>query len=867
MGGVRTAAATTLLEREAHLGILREALEEMLRGRGRLVLVGGEAGVGKTALVQSFCAEARAAARILEGACDPLVTPRPLGPIADVAADVGGGLAERVLSAGGAHDVLDALVHELRRRPSVLVLEDLHWSDEATLDLLRLLGRRAERSAALIVATFRDDELDAQPRLRIVLGGLATAPAVERMTLRPLSVPAVRVLSLLREVDADELHRRTGGNPFFVTEVLAAGDEIPDTVRDAVLARAARLSHTGRRLLDVVAVEPAQAELSLLEEVAPKELTALSECLAAGMLEERGGAVRFRHELARLAIVGTIEPLRRRELHRGIVEALTARTEGPDEARLAHHAEAAGDAARVRASAPAAAERAAALGAHREATEQYARALRFVDGLGDREAAQLFERFAHECFVVGRVADAIQARESAMARYGSVHDPEGQGEQLCWLSRLLWFAGRRDEAERAARSAVELLEPLPPGRPLAMAYHAMASRRALGLELDSATAWGDRAIALAEKLGEIEIVARTHIALGVVEALSGEGTSRLLTGLRLALERGHDELVGVAYGNLAVVATRQRDWVEADRVLEEGLRHASERDLDADRAYLLSWRASAALGKGDWDAAALDAGLVLDDPASPTVVRASTLAVLGVLRARRGDPGVWPPLDEALTVAADAAEHQKRAPLALSRAEAALLTGDHPAAVAELSAFDPRGLSDVWVAGELGVWRRRLGVPGDQAAWPEPFALELAGDHLAASECWRAKGCDYEAALALVWSGDDGLELRAHDELLALGARGAAAFVARRLRRHGARSLKRGPRRSSRSNPANLTSRQLDVLRLLGDGLRNADIAERLFVSRRTVDHHVSAILRKLGVRSRGEAVAAAARLGLLQDR
>ena len=864
-----TAAATpTLLERERSLEALRTAFAETLGGAGRLVLVEGEAGVGKTALVRAFCTEARDRARILQGACDPLATPRPLGPVVDVAATVGGELA-RTADDGGAPAVLPALIAELRRRPTVLVLEDLHWADEATLDLLRLLGRRVQGTRALVVGTLRDDELDASHPLRLTLGGLATAPAVRRLQIEPLSVSAVRVLAVLRDVDAAELHRRTGGNPFFVTEVLAAdGEGVPASVRDAVLFRTARLPSGARRLLEAVAVFPGEAELWLLERVVPNELAELGTCLESGVLVDSASSVRFRHELARVAIEGTLDTLRRRELHRAMLAELGSRAGSrPDTARLAHHAEAAGDADAVLRHARTAGEDAAARGAHRESADQYARALRHAGGLGDWELSVLLERHAHECFVTGRTDDALSSREQARDRYHVLGDIRKEGVQLCWLSRLFWFVGRRDDAERAARDAVALLEPLPAGPELALAYHAMASRRALALELAPAREWGGRAVALAERLGEREIVARTSIAVGVVEALAGLGSGRLRRGLAIADELGNDELVGLARGNLAVVAVRQRDWAEADRILEAGLEHAVERDLDADRTYLLAWRAVASLERCSWDAAAADIDAVLRDPAPPTVVRASAQAALGLLRARRGDPDVWRPLDEALGVAVAAAEHQKRAPLAVNRVEAALLSGDEQRAREELAGFELGLLTDRWVVGQLAVWRRRLGMPGDVTRCPEPFSRELAGDHRAAFEWWRRRDAPYDAAMALAWADDERSQHEAHEQLLALGAAGAAAFVAGRLRRGGARAVRRGPRKTTRANVANLTRRELDVLQLVATGMRNHDIAARLFVSRRTVDHHVSAILRKLGARTRGEAAAAAARLGLLEDR
>jgi DNA-binding CsgD family transcriptional regulator len=229
---------------------------------------------------------------------------------------------------------------------------------------------------------------------------------------------------------------------------------------------------------------------------------------------------------------------------------------------------------------------------------------------------------------------------------------------------------------------------------------------------------------------------------------------------------------------------------------------------------------------------------------------------------------LWGPLDESLAIARQAAELPKLAPLACARTEAGLLGGDAARAAAELVPFTPSALIDRWIVGELAVWARRAGVErGDVGPVPEPFALELAGEHAAAAACWSALGCPYDAALALGWSEDEVLLRRGHHALLALGARPAAAIVARRLRERGARGLSRGPRPATRANPAQLTARELDVLHLLADGLRNAAIAERLFLSPRTVEHHVSAVLRKLGAATRGEAVVEARALGLVKDR
>ena len=321
-------AEKALLEREHELAVLTETLAGVDGGAGgALVLVSGEAGVGKTALLQHFCQRRKEGTRILWGSCESLFTPRPLGPFADIAATVGGRLERVVAAEEPVQSAFDALLAELSGGDAVLVIEDVHWADEATLDVLRLLGRRVERLGALVVVTYRSDELPRTHPLRVVLGDVATAAGVVRLRLNPLSPDAVAELARPLGVDAEDLYAKTAGNPFFVTEALASGGAgaVPATVRDAVLARAARLEPQARELLDAVAVVPPRSELWLLEAIAGAAMPALDECVASGMLRFDDQAVAFRHELARLTIEESINPHRRRELHRTALRALRSR--------------------------------------------------------------------------------------------------------------------------------------------------------------------------------------------------------------------------------------------------------------------------------------------------------------------------------------------------------------------------------------------------------------------------------------------------------------------------------------------------------------------------------------------------------------
>jgi DNA-binding CsgD family transcriptional regulator len=869
---VARGADAELLERDESLSILDGLLAGVRSGSGgRLLLVGGEAGVGKTALLRRFCEEAGKPVRILWGACEPLRTPRPLGPLVDIADAVSGELEELLSGSATPHQVAMALLEELDHRvPAVVVLEDLHWADEATLDVLTLLTARIRSVPAVVLASYRDDEVDRSEQLRLVLGELVRRPG--RLKVAPLSAAAVEELAATHGVDGGELFRRTGGNPFYVTEVLEApGEQIPETVRDAVLARAARLSVEARTLLDAVAIVPGQVGVSLLEALAGEVLDRLEECIALGILRAERDRVAFRHEIARVAIEDALPPDRAVALHRAALCALSAA--GPattDLALVAHHAEGAGDIEAVLRYAPMAAERAASVGAHREAAAQLARALRFADALDGEQRADLFERRSYECYLTGAFEDAIAARQSALAEHQARGDRMREGDTRRWLSRLAWFAGDNLTAAVEAEKAVQLLAALPPGRELAMAQSNMAQLRTLSYDVVGARVWGARAIELAEKLAETEILIHSLNNVGAAEMLAGakvEGREKLERSLALALVEGLDEHVARAHTNLACCGIDLRDYELGDHHLDEGMAYCRERDLDSWLLYMTGWRARSELEQGRWDEASTWALTVLDRLAVSAPTRITPLAVLGRLRARRGDPDVWGPLDEASELAKATGELQRLLPVALARAEARWLAGDAQRVDEETGPTLELAVArqSSWGVGELLVWRRRAGITDSEPSVrvAEPLRLELAGDSTAASTLWCELGCPYEAALALAGSGDEAALRQGLDELQAFGARPAAAIVARRLRERGVRGLPRGPRPRTRENPAGLTARELEVLALVAEGLRNAQIAERLVVSGKTVDHHVSAILRKLDVRTRGEAAAEANRLGL----
>jgi DNA-binding CsgD family transcriptional regulator/tetratricopeptide (TPR) repeat protein len=868
---VSVPAPPKLLERDELLAALRGALADAGGGRGRLVLVAGEAGIGKTAVVREFCAEEPQGAAVLSGACDALFTPRPLGPFVDIAEQSGGAIAETLEAGGGPHEVVAALLRPAT--PAILVLEDVHWADEATLDVLRLLARSVGRAPVLVVVTYRDDELEPAHPLRVVLGELVTRPAVTRLAVTQLSPAAVAELAAPRGVDPAELYRQTSGNPFFVSEVLATGrGAMPETVRDAVLGRAARLSPAARAVLEAAAISPQRVEVWLLEALVGEHAEAFPDCLASGMLTARRGAVEFRHELARVAIEETLEPRRRIALHRRALAALESPPAGaPDAARLAHHAEAAGDVPAVLRYATAAAAAAAALGAHREAAAQYGRALRFADVLDLETRAGLLRRYSDSCYLTDRCDDAIEAAEQLLACYRTTGDRFREGETLCLLSQLQMCPGSVLDAEPAGRQAIALLEEFPTGAELAMAYANLAAIAMNAEDAAGTRRWGRRAVELAEPLGDTHVLAHVLNSLGTMEFLAHGPAHReqVERSLALALDAGLEVHVLRAYSNMTWAAWRHRDCALAERFLQAGLARCQAPDFDLWRLQMCGYRACLRLEQGRWEEAAESAAIALGDPRSSPLPRILGMVVLGLLRARRGDPQARTLLGEALAMAAPSGELQRLAPAAAAAAEAAWQDGER-AAVADITgsvlalAVERDAL---WLVGQLACWRRRAGIePMALPPVPDPWRLELNGNPAEAAAVWRELGCAYEAALALAQCDDVPSLRRAHEELLEIGAPTAAAIPARGLRARGVRGLPRGPRPSTRRNDARLTAREIDVLRLLAVGLRNAAIAERLFLSPRTVDAHVRAILRKLDAGNRGEAVAAAGRLGVLED-
>jgi len=851
-----------LLERDSALDELHDALADATRGQGRLVLIMGEAGIGKTSVVRAFLAglSGNRAVRILRGACDDLVTPRELGPFHDLAP---GARAElrTALAAGDMQDFFEALLAEIASAVSVLVVEDVHWADDATIDALAFLARRVEHHPALIVVTYRDDEVPPEsPLLRLL--GRVRRPAGRRIALGPLSARAVSALA--GQLGAGvRLHAWTGGNPFFVTELLAAQDEgLPASVRDAVLARVGTLPEASRALLDLLAVVPTRLETPLLDALHPGWAGDVVPAERRGIVEVHDGALAFRHELARLAVVNGMPAVQRQAAGRSVLAALL-RQDPLDEARVLHHAVLCQDATAIATHGPAAARRATRAGAHRQALAHYEQLRPHEDLLDPAERAAVAEEHAWELYNALRFADAVRLSRHAVDLRRDLGEKSALGRAMVTLAWHLYLDAEVAEARSAVDDAVALLEQA--GDPEALAL-ARSYRGFLNVLSDREE----------EGLAELADLAARHPAgdpldaawtiyrgLGLAFLGDEAGLELVQRGVADATARGQREFAALGYTALVKAARRLGRDADVRSFADAGLARTRETDLRSHGFTLEAHLQQLCVQEGCWDDAEKGLRNLLRAAPEAGILGRETLPHLGRLLLRRGHPEANELLDRAWQLGLRTDILPVLVPAGIALIERAWLDGD-PAAQRQraellLARTDRPGVGRY--RGELLRYMKRCGWPVREfAGCPPEYLLGLRGDWSGAAEEWRRIGDPYERALELADSGLPEPTLEALAVLDDLGAVPAARLVRAQLRDLGVTRIPRGPRAFAREHPAGLTERQVDVLHLLGEGLTNAEIAARLVLSIRTVDHHVSAILTKLGVASRRDAARVARR-------
>ena len=851
-----------ILERDAELAELTGLLDDLDSSGGRVVLIRGEAGIGKSSLLAEYIAEIEDRAHVLVGACDDLLTPQPLGPIWDVARQDAS--VATPLSAGDRRAVMETLLDLLSRtlRPTVLVFEDTQWADEATLDVIKFLGRRIGRSNGILVLTYRDGEVDSEHPLRQVIGELPPQNLV-RIQLDHLSPVGIAAMIEDKPFDIDEVLALTGGNPLFVTEVVASGIEaVPSSVQDSVLARTSKVSSEARQVLELVSVIPGESEISLIEAILDPTQEELRECERQGLLDVEDNTVSYCHELQRRAIESSLSGVDRRRLNEMVLAELAA---GVDPSRLVHHAREADDVDAIIEFAPRAARAAVAIESHREALAHFRTLEPYLDRIGEPERAGIVDDWAHAEFYLDNV-EALDVLATAIELHRAVGDDHALAKALAFAVRVNEVNGRPEEADACSVEAVTILEGFPPSEDLAFALNQQAWLRLMrgdddlqGIEL------ADRVITITEAIGDELNAVRALMLKG---SIGHSSTDRSAFSL---VEEAHRRAVAGGYRfeevytlmNLAGLSADIREVERAADLAQRTRDTAARYEIRSLETYAQAMYAEILVWKGDWQAADDAATEVLGSNPHTEML---AWRMLGTLQARRGNPQARTTLDRMWALAEASDELQNMDPAAATRAEYLWLTDESdPDEIARLQAVLDRGMKSgfVWPSGALAFWMWELGhLPTVPSTLSDFYRWIIEGEWEKAAEFWEAHGVPYERALALM-HGDDEARVEATRVFDELGATAAAARVRRTLVAEGVK-VPRGKARATRAHAAGLTARQAEVLELLAEDLTNTEIADRLFVSPRTVDNHVSAVLMKLEVATRDEAVAAARDQGLL---
>jgi ATP/maltotriose-dependent transcriptional regulator MalT len=850
-----------LLERGTELSLLRHRLAEAADRRGSIVLLSGEAGIGKSSVLQAWSADPGHEAQLLVGWCDDFLTRRTLGPLHDIARTVGGELADAI-SGADTGAVFDALLDQLDNplRPTALVLEDVHWADEATLDVIRYVGRRIERRPALLVLSYRDDDLDDDHPLWGVLASLP-AMVVHRLALRPLSAAAIEQLTGSTDLDASEVATLTGGNPFFVTEVTRDRDTLPASVADAIQARVRTLPPAARSAVELLSVVPDGTRPDLRDALG-LDPGALGLAEARGVLTVEDTVVRFRHELTRRAVRASLPVATRLSHHERILDRLVELD--ADDAAILHHATAAARGDIVTTYGPRAAKVAYAAGSYREAASHQANVLTHADLLDPQVRAELLEQHAWTLYNLHRFQEALAAAGTAVALYEQLGAPVARARALAVLGRMHYINNDPQAAIAAVEEAGELLEEHGDVEERAEGLVARASTYALVEHpAELAMALTAEAVEVTEKLGRTDL---RSLALNyrATSQCAGGGTpdpEDFREAIRLALEGGHLEIAARAYTNLSfeqMLAREPNDRALA--VLDEALAFMEDHDFASHAFDIRARQAAIKVALGRWDDAETELRALRQTTDQHGVIDLIALESLARIALRRGDPDAEHLVQSSWMLAKRSDATPYIGLLGVIRIEQAWLegTGDAAARLAELplERLRPRLRAEVLRYAQLA--GARLEAPLDLA---EPWASAIRGDWAAAAAQWRAEQRPYELAVELYASGavEPALEaLRIFDRL---GADPAARLTRQRLRELGVRNVPRGPQAATREHPAGLTERQAEVLELLVLGMTNPEIADRLVLSVRTVDHHVAAVLQKLGVGSRQEAATRAAAL------
>ena len=841
---------------------------------GHCVFVTGEAGIGKTALVKAFCKQQQTDCTIYQGACDALFTPRPLAPLYDIIWQVGSDLLPASHTIEQRSELFLNFFHALssRKEKILIVFEDIHWADEATLDFIKFFLRRIVQLRCLFILTYRDDEIHSGHPLRNVLGDLSP-DTFTRIQLTPLSRQAVYKLAGEKGYDPGNVYSISGGNPFYVNEILASySPGVPDNIKDAILAVYDRQEEGTKNAWQICSVIPEGLEINRFAKIKSSWDEGMDHCFALKIIIIKNDRVIFKHELYRRTIEDSLSPFKRVALNKKILELfLTSFEEEGEIERIVQYAKNANENQLVVEYAPRAAKQAASVGAHIEASKLYLTAIEYIEKSDEDRLVELYESYAYECYLTNQIKDAIIYQERALKTWQKKNEKEQTGNSLRLLSRYCWFDGNRDEAEKYGKEAIQILESLPSSRAKAMAFSNMSQLKLFSEETPDCEKWGNLAIEMAREIKDDEILCHALNNVGAsqwkVQASREAGEKFLMESLDIALKNSYHEHAARAYSNIIYNSVEAKEYDLAKRFLQAGIAYCEERGLDSSNNYKLSLKARLLMETGDWDEAAFIASNFLQTPAQPGTIKIGCLLILATIKLRRGEPDASSPLEEAKALSFKTKEHQRIIPVTIALLEYEWLTAKRLITEEELKICLAlvQKVDNIFLNSEINFWLQKVrNQEIDLPALYEPYKLLREGKINKAADFWQKKGCPFQKAFALF----EGVEEDKKNALILfqqLGANAVSEKIKMEMRAVGIKSIPRGIRESTKNNPAQLTIRELDVLRLLQKGNPTREIAGTLFISPKTAENHISNILFKLDVKTRSKAITEAVRLGILK--
>lgn len=655
-----------LLERDETLMTLGSLVDGARAGRGRVALIRGEAGIGKTSVIKQFVADV-GDAHVLWGGCDDLMAARPFGPLWDMSLDEPD--LEVALESGERQMTFRTVFELLSRafRPTVIVMEDVHWADDATLDLIKFVGRRIERTHGLLVLTYRDGEVAGDHPLRVALGDLSNE-VVERISLAPLSEAGVAKLAG-EGVDVRALWEMTGGNPFFVSEALAwSGDDVPLSIRDAVNTRVQRLSDDAHDVVELTSVAPSRIELVLVKDVLGDVTDAIAECEEARILELVGDALRFRHELAREAVQEDLPAITRRRLN-GACLAACERL-GFDLSLCAHHAREAEDAEAIIRILPEAARRASGMESHTEALATLRALEPYLNRMTPDQLADHYDHWAYEEYLASSLR--LDLIDEAIAIRRDLGDSAALANSLLIASRIAWVGAKRNRAVEYAEEAADVLGEVG-GEDQAMPFSVLSQLAMVGGFRDEALHWAEKALEVA---GDEDSRVRAHALnnIGSIKMMNDpeDGLADLVEGRRIAarLELVHEEFRACA--NLAWIYLLAYELEKAKKWIDAAAAVVGDAEMPSLESYVRAERAWWHEMRGEWDEAET-IGSSIQRTSSFTPAQMAVGPTLARVSGRRGSAQAESHLSTAIEAAERADEAQRLGPAYAVLAEHAWL--------------------------------------------------------------------------------------------------------------------------------------------------------------------------------------------------